>query len=260
MALSARGLVLRYRRTGDVLRGADLDLRAGEVVAFVGLNGAGKSTLLRALAGLLAPAEGTVLLDGRPLAARSRAECARAIAFVPQALAALPPATVRRFVLGGRYAHLDFWRTPRAADHAAVERALHAADILGLRDRPLAELSGGELQRAMFARALAQEAGVLLCDEPVAALDLPHQLGILDLLAGLAGEGCTVAFSTHDLNLAAQYADRVVVLHGGAIRAQGPPGEALDAGVVREVWGARVCVDRTADGRVRITPARSVSW
>jgi len=254
--LRARALTLRYGEGPEVLAGLDLELRRGELVALVGLNGAGKSTLLRALAGLLPPARGVVEIDGRAvhtLAARDRA---RRIAYVPQSLAGVPPTSVAGFVLGGRYAHLGVLRLPAPRDHAAVRAALAQTDVAELASRPLAVLSGGERQRALVARALAQEAGVLLCDEPVAAFDLPHQLDLLDLLAELAGEGHVVVLSTHDLNLASQYADRVLVLHDRRLLADGTPREALAAGVVARVWGPRAHVDVDAHGRPRITPAR----
>ena len=251
--LSARRLTLRYGRSPNVLTAVDLALHAGELTAVVGLTGAGKSSLLRALAGVLPPAAGDVRLGEQPLAALSRTECARQIALVPQALAALPPSTVEAFTVGGRYALLGFLRLPAAHDHAVVARALSRADVAQHRSRKLAELSGGERQRALIARALAQEANVLLCDEPVAALDLPHQLGVLDLLAELACAGRVVAFSTHDLNLASQYAERVIVLHGGQVLASAPPKEALRADVVARVWGARIRVDLQSGDAPRIT-------
>jgi iron complex transport system ATP-binding protein len=240
--LNARSLTLRYGTGPLVLEAVDLDLRAGELVAVVGLNGAGKSTLLRALAGLLRPSAGEVRLDGRDVQALSGMQRARRIAYVPQALAALPPVTVERFVLNGRYAHLGLLRLPTAADRAIARDALAATDVVQHAGRPLAELSGGERQRTLVARALAQQADVLLCDEPVSAFDLPHQLGLLDLLADLAARGRIVVLTTHDLNLASQYADRVAVLHERGIAACGPPRQALQRAVVERVWGERLRV------------------
>lgn len=258
-ALAACALTLRYGRGPVVLDGIDLVLQPGELTALVGLNGAGKSSLLRALAGVLPPARGEVRLGTRAIATLSRAECARHIAFVPQALTALPPSCVEDFALGGRYPHLGFLRLPSAHDREVVARALARADIDQHRQRSLLELSGGERQRALIARALAQEANVLLCDEPVAALDLPHQLGVLELLAELARSGQVVAFSTHDLNLASQFADRVVILHAGGVAAAGAPPQAFTPDVIARVWGPRVHVDLGAGGVPRISFGRDRS-
>ncbi|MEZ5965215.1 MAG: ABC transporter ATP-binding protein [Planctomycetota bacterium] len=254
--LRAERLALRYRGGPSVLEDLDLDLSAGELVAVVGLNGAGKSTLLRALAGLLPAADGRVLLDGTAVHTLSAQARAQRIAFVPQALASLPPTTVERFVLGGRYAHLGFLRLPGPHDHATARAALAQTDVTRHAERPLAELSGGERQRVLVARALAQQAAVLLCDEPVAAFDLPHQLELLDLLAELARSGHVVALSTHDLNLASQYADRIAVLHEGRLLVADTPARALSPETVAHVWGRRLRVDRDDQGRPRITPAR----
>lgn len=257
--LSVHGLTLRYGTGAVVLEGLDLELRGGELLAVVGLNGAGKSTLLRALAGLLPPAAGSVRLEDRDLRALSGAQRARRIAYVPQALAGVPSVSVERFVLNGRYAHLGFLRLPTAADRTIARQALVHTDVAQHAARPLIELSGGERQRVLVARALAQQAEILLCDEPVAAFDLPHQLDLLDLLAGLARAGHLVALSTHDLNLASQYADRIVVLHERAILAAGPPREVLRQDIVERVWGTRVRVEVGERGRPRITPARAFS-
>ncbi len=240
--LHACGLALGYGNGADVLRGIDLVLRGGKVTALVGCNGSGKSTLLRACAGLLAPRAGTVQLEGEDLFALPPRARARRLAFVPQALEMIPHLTATQFVLGGRYAHLGFFRTVTPTDHDAVRAALAHTDCAAHADRRLAELSGGERQRVLVARALAQEASVLLCDEPTAALDLQHQLELLDLLRSLADGDRAIAIATHDLNLASQYADEVVVLHEGTVHAQGPPAEVLVPSVLVAVYGARVAV------------------
>lgn len=254
--LSVQGLSLRYGSGPTVLANLDLELRAGELVALVGLNGAGKSTLLRALAGLLPPQAGAVRLDAQPVHTLSPRQRAQRIAYVPQALAGLPTTSVEQFVLGGRYAHLGFLRLPSPHDRAVARSALLQTDVADHATRPLPELSGGERHRVLVARALAQQAPVLLCDEPVAAFDLPHQLVLLDLLAELARSGQVVVLSTHDLNLASQYADRVVVLHEQAILTAGAPPKALCHDVVRRVWGSRLRIDVDGHGCPRITPAR----
>jgi iron complex transport system ATP-binding protein len=197
MIVAASGVSVRLgHRT--VLTDLTLALRPGEVTAILGPNGAGKSTLLRALAGLLAPTAGVVTLDGAPLSTIDRAARARAIAYLPQSRTVHWPLTVARTVALGR--------APHGGDTgSAVERAMTAMDVAPFRDRPVTELSGGELARVLMARVLAQETPVVLADEPTAGLDPAHQLALLDRLAVEAAAGKTVAVAIHDLSLAARY-------------------------------------------------------
>lgn len=248
--LTARGLELGYPHGPRVLREVDLDLPPGTVTALVGCNGSGKSTLLRACAGLLPPRAGTIRLGDTDLAEVPVRARARELAFVPQALSAIPPLTARQFVLGGRYAHLGFFRTVTGPDREAVVAALARTDCAAHADRRIDELSGGERQRVLVARALAQEASVLLCDEPTAALDPQHQLEVLDLLRSLADAGRAVAIATHDLNLASQYADAVVVLHAGTVHAHGAPAATLTPAILAAVYGPQLeVVGEFAPGR-----------
>lgn len=237
MSLEARGLRFAYDAGDEVLRGVDLALGDGEVVCVIGPNGAGKSTLLRLLAGLERPGAGEVLLGGRPVRAVPPRRRARELALVPQALYALPSITVEEFVAQGRYAHLRTLRGPAPEDRAAVERALADADLTGLGARPLEELSGGQRQRALVARALAQEPRVVLVDEPTNSLDPRHQLQVFELIAGLGCVGRAALVVTHDLNLASQFATRVVLLDGGTVRASGPVNEVLRPEVLGPVYG-----------------------
>jgi iron complex transport system ATP-binding protein len=230
MPLAARALAVAWPAVGEVLHDLTLELRAGEFCALVGPNGAGKSTLLRALAGLVQPATGAVLLDGAPLAELALADRARRIGFLPQEVSPAFGFRVDEAVaLGARVAHRARWHesgfTPEL--RAAVERALRSVDALPLAARRLDELSGGERRRVLIAGVLAQDPRWLLLDEPAAMLDLHHQAALFRRLRGLAQDGLGVICSAHDLNLAARFAGRMVLIHRGAIAADGPPERVL---------------------------------
>lgn len=236
MRLEARDIAVALGRR-RVLESACLKAVAGELIAIVGPNGAGKSTLLRSMAGLLKPLSGSVLLDERELGKWDRGKLARAIAYLPQSRAVHWPLTVENVVALGR---LPYGAGPgrlRAADRAAVEAALTSMDLMGLRTRPATELSGGEVARALVARALAQEAGILLADEPTAGLDPAHQMALFDKLRQIAGQGCTIIVALHDLSLAARYCDRVVLVKDGRTLADGPPDEVLSSDWLAAVYG-----------------------
>jgi iron complex transport system ATP-binding protein len=236
--LAARGLAYAY---GDgaarAVDGIDLQLARGELAVAIGPNGSGKSTLLRLCAGLLEPQAGSVELDGRPLAALRPRERARRIAVVPQYLPALPEVDVGRFVESGRYARAGRFGSLTAEDREVVAGALERCDAADLAARALDALSGGQRQRVLVARALAQEADLLLVDEPTNALDPAHQIAVLDLLAGLAARGRACLLVTHDLVLAGQYATRLVLLESGRVAADGPPEEVLRREVLEPVYG-----------------------
>jgi iron complex transport system ATP-binding protein len=240
-----------------VLRDVSFAVGAGELVALCGPNGAGKSTLLRLLLGLHAPTAGEIRLGGAPLAGLSRREIARRVALLPQDAPGDLPLTARDAVALGRLAHLDRFQPESAADDAAVARALAATDIAALAGRPVAELSGGERQRVHLARALAQEAPLLLLDEPIAGLDLAHQLATLDLLRALADDprrGRGVLVALHDLSLAARCCDRMILLAGGAVRIDAPPAEVVTPALLAEVFGVRAEVVRDRAGRPLVVP------
>lgn len=222
----------------DVLRGIDLELRGGERVALIGPNGAGKTTLLRCLAGLLRPRGGGVLLDGAPLAALDARARARRIAVVPQTFAIPFAFTVREIVALGRTAYVGPFGRLSLHDRAAIDRALADAEGAALADRPFAELSGGERQRAVLAMALAQEADVLLLDEPTVHLDPVHQRAMLARLGRIAREGVKICVAVlHDLNLAAALCDRIVVVDQGRIVADGTPTAVLTQSLIDRVFG-----------------------
>ncbi len=254
--LEARGLRCGYDgRT--VLHGVTLALRRGEFAGLIGPNGSGKTTLVRALAGRLKAEGGEVLLEGAPISSRPRREAAQLLAVVPQI--STPPFefTVREIVAMGRTPHLGRLQAERRSDREAVERALRLSDTWELADRPVTELSGGEFQRAVIARALAQEAPVMLLDEPVAHLDIGYQAEIFDLLARLnRDEGRTILCVSHDLNLASQYCDRLIALDRGAVVASGPPAEIVSEDVIRELYDCPVLVDSGPGGRPRVTLLR----
>ena len=234
--------------------------RAGEVTVLAGPNGAGKSTVLRMLAGLLEPSAGGVVVADqhgeRPLAALDPRARARHIAFIPQALDAVPATTVESFVAGGRYAYLGFWRAASERDRAAIDNALQQCELTHLRHRDLWALSGGERQRTLVARAAAQDSRVILCDEPTASLDIEHALRVCDLLADLASEGRAVVLVTHALELAVQYAERIVLLQEGRIVADGSATDVMQPKVLEPVYGKRIHIATLPDGQPIIVAKR----
>jgi len=217
-----------------------LEARAGELVGLLGPNGAGKSTLIRLAAGLLAPSSGTLRLCGLTPHSSPRRTVARLCALVPQELKTSWPFTVREMVMMGRAPHQGLLGIAGRLDQGAVSGALRACALDSLADRRLDALSGGERRRVFFARALAQEPKVLLLDEPTAFLDLAHQVAAMEMARLAARGGLCVVAVLHDLNLAADWCDRLLVLSEGRLVAQGSPGEVLTAGRVREVWGVPV--------------------
>jgi iron complex transport system ATP-binding protein len=240
----------------EVVRGVTADIAGGEWVALLGPNGAGKTTLLRAIAGLV-PASGSIVVGGTPVARLGRREIARRVALVPQ-IPSLPPAlTVTEYVTLGRTPYISYLATESRRDLEAVERALERLELVELADRLLGSLSGGERQRAVLARALVQDAPVLLLDEPTSALDIGHQQQALELLDTLrADAGLTLVAAMHDLTLAAQYADRVLLMDGGRVVADGDPEAVLSEERLSLHYAASVRVLRDADG-IAIVPRRA---
>lgn len=239
----------------DVVSGVSATLAEGEWVALLGPNGAGKTSLLQAIAGLL-PYEGRVELHGVAAEALGRRERARRLALVPQEPETPPWLSVAQYVLLGRTPHLGPLARESAADREAAWLAIVRLELEELADRPLSTLSGGERQRAVVARALAQQAPIVLLDEPTAALDIGHQQQALDLLDELRhAERLTLVAAMHDLTLAAQYADRVLLVDGGRLIADGSPTEVLTEAALAEHYGASVRVV-TVDDRIAVVPAR----
>jgi iron complex transport system ATP-binding protein len=254
--LATRELDLGY---GDitVVRELDLRLPRGQVTAIVGPNGCGKSTLLGALARVHAPTAGAVLLDGRELTSFRPREAARRIGLLPQQAEAPDGLTVRDLVRYGRHPHQGLLRQWSPQDAAAVHRALVAADLLDLAERPLDTLSGGQRQRAWIAMVVAQETGVVLLDEPTSALDLGHQLEVLELVQGLAAEGRTVVLVLHDLSTACRHADNLVAMRDGQVVAEGPPAVVVTPELVRDLYGVEAAVlSDPATGSPVVCPIR----
>jgi iron complex transport system ATP-binding protein len=234
--LRGEGLVVGYG--GDpVLDGVDLAVLEGELTVVVGPNACGKSTLLRALARMLPVRDGQVLLDDRPIAGYAPKEVARRLAVLPQGPTAPDGMVVTDLVARGRYPHQSLLRQWSAEDQAAVDTALAAAGVTDLADRPVDQLSGGQRQRVWIAMALAQDTPLLLLDEPTTYLDLGHQVEVLDLARRLHREGRTVVAVLHELHLAFRYATHLVVMHRGAVVAQGDPREIVTADLIEQVFG-----------------------
>jgi iron complex transport system ATP-binding protein len=234
----------------EVLRGVDLVLARGDLVALVGTNGSGKTTLLRLLTGVLQADRGEVRLDGKPLSAWRRVELARRVAVLPQQLDLPVGFRVAELVEMGRAPHARRLFASSSDDERAIARALADADALDLADRFAEELSGGERQRVLVAMALAQEPDLLLLDEPTLHLDLAHQVALLAAIRRLREQrGLTVLAVLHDLNLAAAFAPRVAVLDDGRIVADGVPVDVLTPDLVRRVFGVAVDEAMTPDGR-----------
>jgi len=238
-----------------VLDAVDLTVEPGRWLGVVGPNGAGKSTLLRVLAGLVRH-RGSVLLDGMNVASMSSRHRARLVGYTPQVPLLPEGVRVRDYVTLGRTPHHALLTGPKDADRVVVEESLARLDLDALADRPLRTLSGGERQRAVLARALAQEPRLLLLDEPTSALDLGHAQQVLELVDGLRREeGLTVVSTLHDLALAGQYADRLVLLSHGRVVAAGSPAEVLTEDALAEHYGATAEVVTGPDG-VRVHPVR----
>lgn len=226
----------------DVLHDVSLTVGPGETVALLGHNGSGKTTLLRVLAGQLAPTAGRVLLEGREPTALSPRERARRIAVVPQRAEFFAAQIVRDMVLLGRYAHLGWWGTYTASDYEAAEQALHSAGAEELARRRMGELSGGEVQRVMLARALAQESRLLLLDELAASLDWARVVELFDLLEQRRRAGMAIIMAVHDCSLAAQYATRLVGLKQGRLLFDGPPETVFTEENLGALYNLSLCV------------------
>lgn len=242
-----RDLSMQYNGT-PVLRDITLAFNDPQLVAVAGPNGAGKSTLLGIMAGLQPRYRGSCQFAGREIARWPRRAFARRVSFVPQSLRVEFPFTAEQVVLMGRTPYGDgLFESPE--DRRAVEEAMSLTDTLEFRRRDVRSLSGGERQRVILASALAQQPEVLLLDEPTTFLDLKHQISIYRLLGELSRRGLLVIAVTHDLNLAAAFADRIALLHGGRVAADATPGEVLSPDVIGEVFGVDSRIHRDAGGK-----------
>ncbi|WP_026919012.1 ABC transporter ATP-binding protein [Gordonia shandongensis] len=239
-----------------VLDGLDLDVLTGRVTTIVGPNGCGKSTLLKALARLLRPTGGTVLLDGADIASRKPKDVARTLGLLPQAPTAPDGLTVADLVARGRHPHQSWYRQFSGADDEAVRSAMDLTATRDLADRPVDSLSGGQRQRVWIAMTLAQETDLILLDEPTTYLDLAHAVDVLDLVDDLSREhGKTVVMVLHDLNLAARYSDSMVVMAAGGIVAEGAPADIMTPDLLSEAFGlSATVVDDPVGGAPMVVP------
>ncbi|MET8764492.1 ABC transporter ATP-binding protein [Lentzea sp. NPDC004782] len=232
-----------------IVRDVSLAVGEGETVGLIGPNGSGKSSLLRCVAGLRTPTSGLVRYDGVEITSWPARERARRLAFVEQAADTDSDLRVADVVMLGRTAYRSRWRGPDANDRAIVAAALDRLDLGGLADRPWKQLSGGERQRTHLARALAQQTSALLLDEPTNHLDVRHQLDLMELASRTPQ---TVVVALHDLALAARYCDRLVLMHDGAVVADGPADEVLTAPLLREVFDVDAEIGRDSLGHLAV--------
>jgi iron complex transport system ATP-binding protein len=249
--LNITNLSVRYGER-QALREVTLDLPAGSFVAVLGPNGAGKSTLVRALTRLVPPASGEITCAGRPLRDWGTAELARTIAVAPQDVWAPFEYSVLEMVLMGRSPHLSGMGLESEADVAFARKALARLELSDVESRPIQTLSGGERQRVLLARVLAQDAPIVILDEPTAHLDIAHQQRTLQLMSDLHREGRTVVVVLHDLNLASLYCPRLVLLADGAVCGDGTPDEVLTQDRLSEVYGAMVVVTKHPQAKLPV--------
>lgn len=241
--LAADRVSFGYAPGSPVLMDVSVELRGGEVAGIIGPNGAGKSTLLQLLCGLLNPDEGAVLLDGRPLSEFSARARARLVGYMPQSVQPAFSLSVREVVALGRYPHLGPFGILGPPDHAVVAACLEQTETAALADRDFLSLSGGERQRAVLASVLAQEPRLLLLDEPMSALDLPHEVAFFRQLRDLAAGGLGVVVVTHDINLAAQFCDRLLLIgQDHTLAAAGAPRDVLTAELLTQAYGSPLAV------------------
>jgi iron complex transport system ATP-binding protein len=239
MDIEANDIAVRFGRTA-VLEGASFALRAGEIIGLIGPNGSGKTSLLRILANLRAPDAGYVRYGGRSAADLGSRELAQRVAYLAQAGNVHWPMRVESLVALGRLPHRRPMQGLDAADRAAIERAMVECDVIPFRSRTMSEVSGGERLRILLARALAVEADILLADEPIASLDPLHQLQVMELLRMTARQGRGVVVVLHDLALAARFCDRLVLLAGGGVLAEGQPSTVLCDKHIATAYGVEV--------------------
>ncbi len=240
--LEVNNLTLAYGKT-TVIDNMSFSVNKGEMLGLIGPNGSGKSTLIKAISHVITPRSGRVILDGKDISVIQRAELARLLAVVPQTPILPSSFSAFEIVLMGRNPHLGLLRYESANDMKITYKAMERTATLPFAERRIGELSGGEIQRTVIARALAQQTEVILLDEPTANLDINHQLEILDLIKSLCTQNyLTVIITVHDLNLAAQYCDRLVLIKKGQVHAQGTPEAVITTDNIREVYGTDNCV------------------
>ncbi|WP_426781496.1 Fe(3+) dicitrate ABC transporter ATP-binding protein FecE [Pseudomonas syringae] len=241
--LQAQQLDIGYGAT-RIVQDLSFSPPPGKVTALIGPNGCGKSTLLKAFARILTPQAGSLSLDGKAYRDLSARDLARKVAFLPQVLPIPEGVSVGQLVAYGRSPHNSLWGRLSGADQHSVEQALQRMELETLADRPLSDLSGGQRQRAWLAMILAQDAAIVLLDEPTTYLDISHQVELLDLMRALSAEGKTVITVLHDINQACRYADHLAVMQAGRLVASGTPGDVLNAELVCRVFDVQVQIMR----------------
>ncbi len=243
--MDAKGVYSAYYRE-DVVAGMSIEVAPGDFVAVIGPNGSGKTSFLKSISRTLRPREGTVLLEGEDLYEMPARRVALKLAMVPQDAPVSFSFTALEVVLMGRNPHLGRLQSAGPVDLEMARQAMEGANVWHLADRPVNELSGGERQRVIIAQALAQDTGLLLLDEPTQHLDINHQLSLLEMLSSMCSQGLAVIMVMHDLNLASQYCDRIIVMRGGREFARGTPAEVLTPAMLQEVFGVGSIVIRHA--------------
>jgi iron complex transport system ATP-binding protein len=247
-------------RASFALDDVSIDAPRGRLTAVVGPNGSGKSTLVRALIGTVGLQAGRILIDGELVRDEARRSLARRVAVVTQREEPAFPLGVREYVALGRYPHLGLWRAMAADDRAAIDRAVELTATAPYLARTITELSGGEWQRVRLARAIAQGGEALVLDEPTTFLDVGHEMSVFELLSRLAAAGSAVLLVSHQLNLVARFADRMVLLHRGRVAAEGTPSDVMQASVLEEVYDWPLVVTRDpAVGAPALVPLRTRS-
>ncbi|CAD7769152.1 Cobalamin import ATP-binding protein BtuD [Candidatus Methanoperedenaceae archaeon GB37] len=239
--LKIRNLKVCYGKR-EVLRGVNLDVEEGELLGIIGPNGSGKTTLIRAITGVIRPEDGRITSRGEDLSSWDRKTIARHIAVVPQSVSIDFEFTIEEIVLMGRTPHLNGRENPE--DYEIVRNSMRETETVHLKDRLITELSGGEIQRVIIARALAQEPEILLLDEPTSHLDIRGQVEVLHLIKKLVKNGITALAVIHDLNLAAAYCDRIALLYNGQIMAHGRPESVLTRENIQEAFKITVTVEK----------------